>query len=101
MRVDLKKHLLVGRFIGFVMTVVTTFALLNFSTVQETSCVALGVLVGIAVTYVIGWVKEYVYDKSGKGTVGRDDLRYTVRGGIQGSGLAAAGLFIVFFATRS
>lgn len=49
-------------------------------------------LLGLVAGERAGWVKEYVWDASGKGTVDRDDYLWTGRGAIAG---AVAGALVV------
>lgn len=88
MRIDLKKHRIVGAVIGYAVALLAVLALVHYFPVDPMQAIQhalIGVLAGTAAAYVAGWLKEYAYDKSGRGTVDADDLRYTWVGGLMGA----------------
>lgn len=105
LRPDLKKHLLVGCAIGCMVCVSAWLAagyagtllgqalhpavaaVLGF--VAEFRHPVLAGLLGLVAGERAGWVKDYVWDASGRGTVDRDDYLFTGRGAVAGAAVGA------------
>jgi ribose/xylose/arabinose/galactoside ABC-type transport system permease subunit len=88
LRVDLKKHLLVGAAAGYVAAVLAGLIGWHFGVELLAHPVVAG-LVGFAAGVVIGWLKEYRWDAAGHGTVDRADYLFTGRGAVVGAVLGA------------
>lgn len=92
LRPDLKKHVIAGTGIAFVVALALGLAVhLQWLAMSPVSCAIIGLTSGSAV----GWLKEYVWDASGRGTVDRSDYLYTARGAIIGAVLAFVALWFV------
>lgn len=100
MRQDLKLHCLGGALIGFVVALLVALVALPALPTESDPVIPMllgAALAGVAAAYVVGWLKEYVYDKARptKHTVDPMDLRYTWIGGVVGGPLGAlAGSFL-------
>ena len=108
LRPDLKKHLLVGFAFGSGVCVVSWLAAGYAGTLlgqaQHPAAEAVlrfiagfrhpvfAGLLGLVAGERAGWVKDYVWDASGKGTVDRDDYLFTGRGAVAGA--VAGGMLV-------
>lgn len=97
LRIDLKKHLTLGLAIAFVVTLAAFPVTLAVMGGDWIPAAILAALSGLSAGVLAGWVKEYVIDKSGHGTVDRDDYLYTGRGSVVGAALALALLLLRHF----
>lgn len=105
LRPDLQKHLLVGFAIGCMVCVSAWLAAGYAGTLlaearHELAAALLGLvaefrhpvfagLLGLVAGERAGWIKDYVWDASGKGTVDRDDYLFTGRGAVAGAAVGA------------
>lgn len=93
LRPDLRMHLVVGVLIALASTLALGLGLGMLPSVPELLAPLQhplpAALAGLVLGERAGWLKEYVVDARGAGTLDRDDYLYTGRGAIAGAAIGA------------